>query len=131
MATTEATADSITDSLAEVEIDVEDEEEKSGEKADLSAIAEEDDDSRKVRDPSQSDDDEDGGSAFPDTNIDIKYSEGGEVKVLARGISESSDPKSRTVSISEQQQQQDEEVRFVVSFKLRIFSLQQVKCSLA
>ena len=70
----------------------------------------EDDDTREKKDSanSQSDDDEDGGSAFPDTNIDIKYSEDGGMKVLARGMSESSDPKSRAVSVSEQQPQEEE-----------------------
>ena len=87
-----------------------------------------DDDKREEKDAphSQSDDDDDedegGGSAFPDTNIDIKYSEGGGMKVLARGMSESSDPKSRTVSISEKQQPQDEEVSY--RFKYRTYRLQ-------
>ena len=44
------------------------------------------------------------------------------MKVLARGMSESSDPKSRTVSISEKQQPQDEEVSY--RFKYRTYRLQ-------
>ena len=121
VATTDAAADSVADSLAEVEIDVaeeEDEDEKKpGERADLSAIAEEDvgvgstkEEEEEDAPKSQSEEEEEeGGSAFPDTNIDIKYSEGGGVKVLARGLSESSEPKTSAASVSEQQQQ-DEEV---------------------
>ena len=116
--TADTAADSLADELAEVEIALDDGGDSSGEEEDkkeereeaLEEIKEEGeaeekkeegdacsgdgDEQKDVPEVEEKDSDDEPSSAFPDTAIEIDYTKRGEAKVLARGMSESSDRNS-------------------------------------
>jgi hypothetical protein len=102
--------ESVAESPAEVEIEVgdsQDEEELKDEVNAENVKEESGDDDKSAADEKEdkSDSEEEGESAFPDTNIDIKYSESGEVKVKARGLSESGEARSASTVGEEKQEE--------------------------